>query len=101
MRNLNSARQTCGTISIWLVVTALVLVVLGSLFLLWQYDPWGPEVLLGDEPTSNLDPDSAKTLLKLLQNAHAAGSTVILASHDPEARSLATQVFELEAGRLK
>jgi putative ABC transport system ATP-binding protein len=61
----------------------------------------GPEVLLADEPTSNLDPDSAKTLLKLLQNAHAAGATVILASHDPQARSLATQVFELEAGRLK
>ena len=60
-----------------------------------------PEVLLADEPTSNLDPDSAKTLLKLLRNSHAEGTTVILASHDPQAVPLATQAFELEAGRLK
>ena len=60
-----------------------------------------PEVLLADEPTSNLDPDSAKTLLKLLRNSHAEGTTVILASHDPHAVPLATQAFELEAGRLK
>jgi ABC-type ATPase involved in cell division len=58
-------------------------------------------VLLADEPTSNLDPDSGKTLLKLLRNSHAAGTTVILASHDPQAVPLATQTFELEAGRLK
>ena len=60
-----------------------------------------PEVLLADEPTSNLDPDSGKTLLKLLRSSHAEGTTVILASHDPQAVPLATQAFELEAGRLK
>jgi putative ABC transport system ATP-binding protein len=61
----------------------------------------GPEVLLADEPTSNLDPDSGKTLLDLLRDRHAAGTTVILASHDPRAVPLATHIFELEAGRLK
>jgi ABC-type ATPase involved in cell division len=60
-----------------------------------------PEVLLADEPTSNLDPDSGMTLLGLLQKAHAAGTTVILASHEARAVPLATQVLELEAGRLK
>jgi len=39
--------------------------------------------------------------LDLLQKSHAAGMTVIMASHDPQASALATQVFELEAGRLK
>src|SRR5262245_30849250 len=60
-----------------------------------------PEVLLADEPTSNLDPDSGKALLEMLGKTHAAGTTVILASHDPQAVPLATQVFELESGRLK
>jgi len=60
-----------------------------------------PEVLLADEPTSNLDPDSAKDLIELLRKSHAQGMTVILASHDPQAAPCATQVFELESGRLK
>jgi putative ABC transport system ATP-binding protein len=60
-----------------------------------------PEVILADEPTSNLDADSGKILLDLLQKNHAAGMTVIISSHDPSAVVLATQVFELEAGRLK
>ncbi len=60
-----------------------------------------PEVLLADEPTSNLDPDSSRSLIELLRKSHAQGMTVILASHDPEAVPCATQVFELEAGRLK
>jgi putative ABC transport system ATP-binding protein len=60
-----------------------------------------PEVLLADEPTSNLDPDSGKNLLDLIKKSYAAGMTVILAGHDPRAMPFATHVFELEAGRLK
>jgi len=48
-----------------------------------------------------LDPDSSRSLIELLRKSHAQGMTVILASHDPEAVPCATQVFELEAGRLK
>jgi putative ABC transport system ATP-binding protein len=60
-----------------------------------------PEVLLADEPTSNLDPEAAQSLLEQLRKSHAAGMTVILAGHDPRAVPMATQVYELEAGRLK
>jgi putative ABC transport system ATP-binding protein len=60
-----------------------------------------PEVLLADEPTSNLDPAAAGELVALLQGIHAEGKTVIVSSHDPQLVSLATQVCRLEAGRLR
>lgn len=60
-----------------------------------------PEVLLADEPTSNLDPESGQDILEQLRKSHAAGMTVIMAGHDPRATPMATHIFELEAGRLK
>ncbi len=59
-----------------------------------------PEVLLADEPTSNLDQDTARQLCDLLRTIHAAGATVIVASHDPAVHALATVVHELSQGRL-
>jgi ABC-type lipoprotein export system ATPase subunit len=59
-----------------------------------------PEALLADEPTSNLDPDTAAVLLDLLRERHVAGTTLVLSSHDPRVIALATQVHELTGGRL-
>jgi cobalt/nickel transport system ATP-binding protein len=41
-----------------------------------------PRVLLMDEPTANLDPRSQATLLELLDGLHAAGVTLVTATHD-------------------
>ena len=60
-----------------------------------------PEVVLADEPTSNLDPGAAVALLAALREMHAEGKTVVLSSHDPAVLPLATYVLELEAGQLK
>jgi putative ABC transport system ATP-binding protein len=60
-----------------------------------------PDFLLADEPTSNLDPATASELLAVFQEAHAAGKTVVLSSHDPRVIALATRVVELEGGKLK
>jgi putative ABC transport system ATP-binding protein len=60
-----------------------------------------PEVLLADEPTSNLDAQAGRELLAVLQEFHATGKTVLLSSHDPQVMALATRVVELEGGRLK
>lgn len=54
-----------------------------------------PEVILADEPTSNLDRTTARTLLSCLQEFHASGRTLIVASHDPELVQMATIVHEL------
>jgi putative ABC transport system ATP-binding protein len=59
-----------------------------------------PEALLADEPTSNLDPETADALLTLLRERHAAGTTLVLTSHDPRVLALATRRYHLVAGRL-
>jgi len=60
-----------------------------------------PEVLLADEPTSNLDPEAGRTVLTALQQLHAEGRTVVLSSHDPRVVGVANRFYELEGGRLK
>ncbi len=59
-----------------------------------------PEVLFADEPTSNLDPGASRDVLTILQEQHAGGTTVVVASHDPQLLALASGVHELRAGRL-
>jgi putative ABC transport system ATP-binding protein len=58
-----------------------------------------PEVLFADEPTSNLDAGSAGAVLAVLREFHAAGKTVVVSAHDPQLTALATETFELRAGR--
>lgn len=41
-----------------------------------------PEVILADEPTGNLDPESSEAILKLLKNLSESGCAVLFATHD-------------------
>lgn len=59
-----------------------------------------PPLLLADEPTGNLDPDSADAVLDLLQRFHESGGTVVLATHDDRAASRAQDVLHLSKGRV-
>ncbi len=43
-----------------------------------------PALVLADEPTGNLDPDRARDLLLLLDEVHRRGTTLLLATHDPQ-----------------
>jgi putative ABC transport system ATP-binding protein len=60
----------------------------------------GPEVLLADEPTSNLDAAATASILGAFQQLRADGKTVVVSSHDPAVTALATQVHALQGGRL-
>lgn len=59
-----------------------------------------PRLLLADEPTSNLDPETAGTVREVLAAHHVAGATVIVATHDPALVGLAGMVLRLHGGRL-
>ena len=45
-----------------------------------------PEVLVFDEPTSSLDPAGAADLMELLDELNSQGKTIIISTHDVEAR---------------
>jgi putative ABC transport system ATP-binding protein len=59
-----------------------------------------PEVVLADEPTSNLDAAAAQVVRTALQEMHAAGTTVVVSTHDAGLLALANRVYELQGGRL-
>jgi putative ABC transport system ATP-binding protein len=59
-----------------------------------------PKLLLADEPTGNLDPQSAGALLETLSAFHRQGGTVLLVTHDAEAAAHAERRVTLDQGRL-
>jgi cell division transport system ATP-binding protein len=60
-----------------------------------------PSVLLADEPTGHLDPDTSADILNVLDQINLRGTTVIMATHDiPTVRLLTRRVVRLEAGRV-
>lgn len=60
-----------------------------------------PSLLLADEPTANLDSDSAGQILDLFRSFHQVGVTLVVATHDPQWLSrISPRVLNLEHGRL-
>ena len=60
-----------------------------------------PTLVVADEPTGNLDAQSARDVLGLLQVlAREAGRTVIMVTHDPKAAACGTRTLHLEKGEL-
>jgi lipoprotein-releasing system ATP-binding protein len=60
-----------------------------------------PAVLLADEPTGDLDEQTAESLHALLREMHAAyGLTSVIATHNPRLAESCDRVLRLEAGRL-
>ena len=60
-----------------------------------------PEVILADEPTGNLDPDSTREIVEILKKINDLGTTVILTTHNKGiVDGLGKRVVTLEKGRL-
>jgi cell division transport system ATP-binding protein len=60
-----------------------------------------PLVLLADEPTGNLDPDTSQDIMLLLERINRIGTTVLMATHDNNiVDAMRRRVIELNMGRL-
>jgi cell division transport system ATP-binding protein len=60
-----------------------------------------PLVLLADEPTGNLDPDTSQGIMSLLERINRTGTTVVMATHDNNiVDAMRRRVIELDLGRL-
>jgi len=59
-----------------------------------------PQLLLADEPTGNLDPDTAAGLLDLLSEFQREGGTILLVTHDDRAAARAQRVLQMDRGRI-
>jgi cell division transport system ATP-binding protein len=61
----------------------------------------GPKLLLCDEPTGNLDPDTSYGIMKVLEVINNMGTTIIMATHDKEmVDRMEKRVILLEEGKL-
>lgn len=62
---------------------------------------FGPEILLADEPTGNLDPTTSWEIVKLLQDINKMGTTVIMATHNADiVNSLLKRTIALDKGKV-
>jgi putative ABC transport system ATP-binding protein len=60
-----------------------------------------PSLIVADEPTGNLDSQSAHDVLSVLQSLRKdAGKTVIMVTHDPKAAAFGSRTIHLEKGEL-
>ncbi len=60
-----------------------------------------PLVLLADEPTGNLDPDTSGDIMTLLERINRTGTTVLMATHDNHiVDSMRRRVVELDMGKV-
>ncbi|MDR1275779.1 MAG: ATP-binding cassette domain-containing protein [Candidatus Accumulibacter sp.] len=61
-----------------------------------------PSILLADEPTTNLDADSAAGILEIFRAFHQVGVTLIVATHDPQWVScVSPRILRLDQGRIQ
>jgi putative ABC transport system ATP-binding protein len=59
-----------------------------------------PDLILADEPTGNLDSVSAADVLRLMDELHEAGRTLVLITHDTEVASASGRVLGIRDGLL-
>jgi putative ABC transport system ATP-binding protein len=59
-----------------------------------------PCLILADEPTGNLDPDTGREVMDIIKRHHASGTTVVMITHDPNMAAMAQRTIRIVDGRL-
>ncbi len=60
-----------------------------------------PSVIIADEPTGNLDPDTSWGIMKLMEEINFRGTTIVMATHNKEiVNTMRKRVIAIEAGKI-
>jgi putative ABC transport system ATP-binding protein len=59
-----------------------------------------PVMIIADEPTGNLDSRSGDEVMRILQDLHRRGTTIVMVTHNPRIAREATREIHLEDGRV-
>ena len=60
-----------------------------------------PSIILADEPTGNLDSKSGVEIMKILDDLHSKGNTIILVTHEQSIAHHANRIITIFDGRVK
>ena len=59
-----------------------------------------PAVILADEPTGNLDPETSQQIIGFLEEFNGEGRTIVMVTHDPRAAERAKRTLRLKDGAI-
>lgn len=59
-----------------------------------------PPILLADEPTGNLDTETSEQIIRLFEELHRAGKTIVLVTHEAALARAAARTVQLRDGRV-
>jgi len=60
-----------------------------------------PAVILADEPTGNLDPETADQVIGFFEEFNEEGRTIVMVTHDPKAAERAKKTLRLRDGKIE
>jgi putative ABC transport system ATP-binding protein len=59
-----------------------------------------PSIILADEPTGNLDSKSGADIMRMFEELHASGKTIVLVTHDEQVASHAKRIIRVADGQV-
>ena len=59
-----------------------------------------PAVILADEPTGNLDPETSQDIIRFFEEFNREGRTIVIVTHDPRAAERAKRTLSLRDGKI-
>jgi putative ABC transport system ATP-binding protein len=60
-----------------------------------------PSILLADEPTGNLDSTTSDEIMRVFEQLHREGQTLVMVTHEPDIAAHAGRVVVLRDGRVE